>query len=68
MPVTDEAVTLTQTHLLKENLKSNSPFAYDSVTVQCDFYLRSTPALCKLYTKRLFPENNSPRYFLKWAI
>lgn len=58
MPVTDEAVTLTQTDLLKEYLKSVSPFAYDTVTVQHDFYLQSTPALCKLHTKSLFPENN----------
>lgn len=56
MPVTD--VPLTQTHLLKESLKSFSPFAYSSVTIQCDFYLQQAPALCKQHTKGLFPDNN----------
>ena len=57
-PVTDEAVTLTQINFLQEYLKPVSPLAYNSVTVQHDFSLQSTPALCKLHTKRLFPESN----------
>lgn len=56
MPVTD--APLTQTHFLKESLKSVSPFAYSSVTIQSDFCLQRAPALCKQHTKTLFPENN----------
>lgn len=56
MPVTD--VPLTQTHFLKESLKSVSLFACSSVTIQHDFYLQKAPAFCKQHTKGLFPDNN----------
>lgn len=56
MPVTD--VPLTQTHFLKESSKSVSPFAYSSVTIQRDFYLRKAPALCKQHMKGLFPDKD----------